>query len=176
MRRRLFDYSRVPPRRRALILAAMLFWSILTAWGLHRFVAQFPIIIGQSMAPTFQHGDRNILWLGAYRRHPPTRGDVVAVASPRRGQSVKRVIALPGEIVQIRDNRVWINDALLEEAYLPVDTPTPSGPLARHRYEVAPDCYFVLGDNRLNSVDSRHFGAVPRNAIRGRLLWNPSRE
>lgn len=170
MGRRLFDYSAVPPGQRTLILAAMLFWSVLTIWATNRYLVQVPHISGPSMEPTLHDGERRLIWLPAFRRRDPRPGEIVAIMTPGNVPSVKRVIAGPGESIQIRDGRVQLAGQPLEEPYLDAAVFTRPGPMASHRYEVAADCFFVLGDNRTNSIDSRHFGAVPREKLIGKVL------
>lgn len=169
MRRRLFDYTTVPRRQRALILAAMLFWTILTALILRTYVVQVSVIEGPSMEPAYHDGQHCILWLPAYRHRDPRRGDVVAFRKPGEPPSVKRIIALPGETVEFRDGAVFVAGVRLQEPYLPPGTLTAPGALAGHRVQAAPDCYLVLGDNRDHSTDSRHLGAIQRAWILGRV-------
>lgn len=149
-------------------MAAMFFWTLLVGWILHNLVLKAPIVVGSSMAPTLSAGQRTILWLLPYRLRDPARGDIVAIHLPwEESIIVKRVVALPNESVQIRNLSVIVNNVPLEEPYLDADTPTPPGPLSGHRYRVGDGCYFVLGDNRAHSFDSRWFGAVERDWIIG---------
>jgi signal peptidase I len=174
--RRFFDPRLCRERRRPTIVACVLFWSVLATIGIRQFIVFSADIVGESMAPSLADGERTFVnrWIMCFR--PPERGDVVAFQSPDfDDMSVKRVIAMPGETVCIRDDRVFINGRQLLEPYLPRQIQTSPGLLSTHSYVVDKDCYFVLGDNRDASADSRYFGAVRREWIVGRIAMpNPS--
>jgi signal peptidase I len=95
---------------------------------------------------------------------------------PAQPDYVKRVIGLPGDLVDIREGSVWINGKRLEEPYTQ-GTSRPASPSSYYGeftdkgnvfpYKVPPDCYFAMGDNRQNSADSRYWGCVPRKNIIG---------
>ena len=109
-----------------------------------------------SMEPTVMTGDRVIGLRLAYMFSSPKRGDVIVFKYPddRSVQYLKRIIGLPGEKVEIKDGKVYINDSEepLEEEYLTVVPTDNYGP-----YFVPEDSYFMLGDNRNNSKDSRYW-------------------
>jgi signal peptidase I len=169
----LFNYGTVPKQHRTLILACMLFWSVLSYFAIRTFVLEGSEVEGHSMEPTLKQGDHFILSHISYRFRNPRRGDIVALHTPDVSfMSVKRIIALPGESVAIRNGTVFVNGCLLQEPYLDPMMHTDPFKLAGHEYEVAPNCYFVLGDNRTGSLDSRQFGAVRRSQLEGvLLLW-----
>lgn len=100
----------------------------------------------------------------------PQRGDIIVFSSPTSpGQHlIKRVIALPGETVEVRDNHVFVDGVALDEPYVAA---APSYYLAPR--VVPPDQFFVLGDNRNNSYDSHLFGYVPRGLILGKAIPLP---
>jgi signal peptidase I len=136
------------------------------------FVFQSVQVQGPSMYPTLINS--NIYWLNrfAYELHDPRPGDIVALKDPSgHGFDVKRIIATPMESVYINDGKVFVNGKLLQEPYLPPH-------LYTFAYEKKPDelwClapgqFFVMGDNRGNSCDSRSFGPVPRELILGRVI------
>jgi signal peptidase I len=157
-------------KRMASVAACIIFWSVLSYGVISRHVVGSAEVIGDSMRPSLADGDRVILNRLVYQLEPPRRGDVVAVDVPGYdGMSVKRVIALPGETVQIRDNMVFVNGSPLNEPYLAGRVHTHPGALTSDVYRVDASCYFVLGDNREDSVDSRRFGAVRREWIYGRV-------
>jgi len=133
-------------------------------------------VVEDSMAPSIQQGDYICVSKIIYRFVSPQRGDVI-VFRPQRPKwgapFIKRVIALPGESVEIRDGRIRINGIGIDEPYViqPARYVLP-------RLVVAPDGCFVLGDSRNNSVDSREGWTVPRQNIVGKvwlIYWPPSR-
>ncbi len=133
------------------------------------------VVPGSSMAPGIQDGDRILVepWSLFFSR--PERGDIVVLRYPLDPtvDYIKRVIGLPGDRVTLADGHVWVNGELLDEPYV--------SDLDRTSYlttEVGPGRYFVLGDNRPRSSDSRDFGFVPEEYLCGRVdlrLWPPSR-
>ena len=168
--RRLFDFRDVPRDKRALILACMLFWSVLS----YLFISHYAIIgaevSGDSMLPTLEDGDRFIINRLLYRFRDPRPGEIVALQLPGdEDLSVKRIIALPGDVIRVQAGRVQINGKPLAEPYLPADVRTTGRALRDGAFSVADNCFFVLGDNRSISEDSRSFGAVPRDWLVGRV-------
>jgi signal peptidase I len=171
MRRRYFDYRGVPRPQRALILACMMFWSVLAYMLINQFVVSSAAVTGLSMEPTLANGERFVVNRIGPRLIGIQRGEIVAVKLPGdTSLSVKRVIGLPLERVQVVGGRVYVQGRALIEPYLVPGIRTESGNLGPHLFEVAPDCYFMLGDNREKSFDSRFFGAVHKSDIVGRLV------
>lgn len=131
------------------------------------------LVRGSSMEPTLHDGDCIFVQTAGY--HEPGRGDIVAIrAKDRRGKHlVKRIIARGGDTVQIdfEAGMVFVNGQLLEEPYISEAT-TLSGDIP-FPVTVPADCYFVLGDNRNHSQDSRGsaLGFVPRQDIEGRVVF-----
>lgn len=170
MGRRLFDYSSMSRREQAGVMVNIALWSVLSYLLFSRFVLGATLIVGSSMAPSLHDGERLIIDRLSPRLRAPARGAVVVFRVPRyEGLSVKRVVALPREVVQIRDGRVIVNGRALREPYLAPGTVTEAGGLSSNVFVVADGCYFVLGDNRSRSVDSRSFGAIERGWIEGIL-------
>jgi signal peptidase I len=132
------------------------------------FVAQATVVYGHSMEPNLHTDQRLIIDKFSYRLKPPERGHVVVVAVDGAAHPlIKRVIALPGETVAVGNGRVYINGALLDEPYLPALRQPTYGP-----QQVPPGHVFVMGDNRLDSRDSRAFGPVPVGEIIGRARFS----
>ncbi len=139
---------------------------------------------GPSMQPNFYAGQVIVVNRFAYYFARPARGDVVVLHSPSQDcktpqpddknceDLIKRVIGLPGELVQVSHGRVYINGSLLDEPYVIKGfCETCDG-----NWKVGPDQYFVLGDNRNNSMDSHSFGPIPREKIVGEAwirYWPP---
>jgi signal peptidase I len=132
------------------------------------FLAQATRVEGQSMEPNLHNNQRLIIEKISYYMHPPRRDDIIVLRLPNRSTDplIKRVIALPGETVEVKDGTVYINDEVLSEPYL--DQATYPGMSKRM---VPPSEVFVLGDNRGYSNDSRAFGFVPYRDILGRAWF-----
>ncbi|MGQ9626477.1 MAG: signal peptidase I [Anaerolineae bacterium] len=143
--------------------------AIFIALLINLFLAQATRVYGQSMEPNLHPDQRLVVEKLSYLFHPPRRGDVVVLRLPQRGSEllIKRVIGLPGDTVEIKNGRVYIDGRPLEEPYL--NQPTPGEMAAR---VVPPLKVFVLGDNRSFSNDSRTFGMVPFENIVGRAWFS----
>ncbi len=144
-----------------LLMAAALFFIINLFTGRYQ-------VLSISMEPTFHEGEYIIALKASYWFADPRRGDVVVFLPPSNNGSVpyiKRVIGLPGDIVEARAGRIWVNGVALNEPYI-------AQPVTYEGYWVVPDnTYFVLGDNRNNSSDSHMWGAVPRRNIIGKAVF-----
>jgi signal peptidase I len=130
-------------------------------------------IEGYSMEPNFHDGQYLLISKVDYILHPPERGDVVVFMSPQdlSRDFIKRVIGLPGETVEIREGRVFINNKDLVQNYTVNQGSYNFGPVT-----VGPDQLFVLGDNRNNSSDSHSLGNLPRTDMIGKAwisYWPP---
>jgi signal peptidase I len=124
------------------------------------------VVEGSCMEPNFYTGQRLLVNKASYWFGEPQRGDVIIFHHPQEPSRilVKRVIALPGEWVEIRDGRVYINDEPLVEPYV-----ADQANDFYHRTQVPDNCYFALGDNRNHSTDSRSWGVLPRENIIGKV-------
>jgi signal peptidase I len=160
--------------------------SAVLAIGIRQFVAEARYIPSGSMLPTLQINDRLIVDKLSYRFNNPQRGDIV-VFSPTstlekqnfHDAFIKRVIGLPGDKVEVKNGKVYINGKAISENYI------EEAPQYQWRPEmiglpdrVPPNSYLVLGDNRNNSYDSHYWGYVPREKIIGRAVvrfWPPHR-
>ncbi len=139
---------------------------------LTRFVVQRNAVEGRSMQPTLQPGDQLLVEKLSPHFHGLKRGDIITFVLDRQGLKedlVKRIVGMPGEKVAIQDGHVWIDGQLLEEAYLPQGTLTQADGDSGSEWTLAADQYFVLGDNRSMSLDSRFFGPVPARDILGEV-------
>lgn len=140
------------------------------AFGIRTFVAEARFIPSSSMEPTLEIDDRLIIEKISYLFRDPVRGDVV-VFSPTdtlkeqnyKDAFIKRVIGTPGDIVEVKNGEVYINDKRLAEKYIEDAPNYQYGPVT-----VPKDRYLVLGDNRNNSYDSHYWGFVPRQNLIGR--------
>jgi signal peptidase I len=127
-----------------------------------------------SMEPTLQKGNFVIVNKIAYQLGSPGRGDIVVFRYPPNPseQYIKRIIGLPGEQVNINGGQVYINGEILIEPYLSDST------MRGGEWQVPAESYFVLGDNRNNSSDSRVWGMVPEENLIGKAMviyWPPDR-
>ena len=130
---------------------------------------------GNSMLPNFHDGEYILTDKVSYRFGEPQRGDVVVFKAPRNEEVdyIKRIIALPGEEVKVEANAVYINNNILTESYLTSEYPTYPGTFLTegNNVSVPADSYFVLGDNRNHSSDSREWGFIKRDGIVGRAFF-----
>jgi signal peptidase I len=143
------------------------------AVSVRAYVVQTFFIPSASMEPTLMIGDRILVDKVSYHLHGVGRGDVVVFATPPKEPPepgvkdlVKRVIGLPGEEVSSSGGRVYINGKPLKEPWLPPGTVT-TGIMTQ---KIPPNEYFVMGDNRSDSQDSRFFGPISRSLIVGRVV------
>jgi signal peptidase I len=136
------------------------------------FIIQSVQVEGTSMYPTLT--DSGCYWLNrfAYVVSEPKSRDVIALKDPRDNTlEVKRIIAMPGQSVYLKNGSVYVDGKLLNEPYLPAKTPTYAYEKNANEFIcIGNDQFFVMGDNRNNSMDSRTFGAVPRQNILGKVI------
>jgi signal peptidase I len=145
--------------------------ALLVAFVIKTFLLQAFYIPSLSMAPTLKINDRVLVNKLSYDLHDINRGDVVVFESPPNEGSqtkdlIKRVIALPGETVEAHDGRIHIDGQILDEPYL--DDGVTTQPF--EKITIAADHYWVMGDNRANSRDSRFYGAISESLIIGRAF------
>lgn len=142
---------------------------------------------GQSMVPNFQSGEYVLTDKVSYKMRNPEKGEVVVFHAPKAAHCpegtgcdyIKRVIALPGETISLSDNTYYVNGEPVKENYIPSDFETLPGDFIRGRtVTLGPDEYFVSGDNRPYSSDSRAWGPISKSDIVGRAFfryWPPQK-
>jgi len=184
------------------LIEALLFALVLVFLVIRPFVVQAFYIPSASMRPTLWEGDRILVNRLVYRLHDPQRGDVIVFKAPKAasddGQErdfIKRVIGLPGDTVEVRDDpggfRVYVNQKPLKEHYvddwyaddIAKPKPPPPGSVIMPNYTFPPyrvpaGCLFVMGDNRPNSRDSHYWYGLSRDRVIGKamlIFWPPSR-
>ncbi len=165
------------PLRGGVEFILLLAVSFALAFGFVRPVVASPIFIDSgSMIPALRIHDHLLINKLANDFSKPERGDIVLFEDPAGGETplIKRTIGLPGETVEFRGGDLFINGALVEEPYINDPAPnTTFGPV-----EVPEGHYFVMGDNRDGSLDSRVFGPIPEESLIGEALfrfWPPGR-
>lgn len=154
--------------RQAHVILCILLWSVISYLLLSHFVLMAVEIKGTSMTPTLLDGQRYILFRCPYLWRAPRQGEIVVIKDPQdHDLSVKRIVALPNDLVEIRRDGVYVNNAKLPEPYLTSIASRASGFEPIKATRLGRDDYFVLGDNRSRSADSRIYGPVPRKFILG---------
>jgi len=131
-------------------------------------------VVGSSMEPNLHDGQRLLINKAVYFFREPEAGEVIVFQPPnnRRADYIKRIIALPGDVVEVKMGVVYVNGSPLDEPYIKDE---PSYTLSPK--EIPENSYFVLGDNRNNSNDSHNGWTVPRQNITGKAwlsIWPPS--
>jgi signal peptidase I len=168
--------SRSRALRQAIEWVVVIVLAVVLALLVRSYVVQTYYIPSGSMEPTLQVGDRILVIKLAYRVTSPATGDVVVFKAPPDEATacgsdgvvdlVKRIVAVPGQVIVSKGNRIYVNGKLLQQPWThkallgkPID-----------RQIIKPDQYFVLGDNRPNSCDSRVWGQVPRSDFIGKAV------
>ncbi|OGK13958.1 signal peptidase I [Candidatus Roizmanbacteria bacterium RIFCSPHIGHO2_01_FULL_38_15] len=139
------------------------------------FVVQPNQIKGASMEPTFYDGNYIFTSKVTYKLRKPVRGDVVVFYAPRNPELeyIKRIIGLPGDTVMVQDREVYVNNVKLNEPYISDKTEIIMSGVIKEGEPIViePDHYFVMGDNRPRSSDSREFGPISSSAIVGQVFY-----
>ncbi len=165
-----FDFLRMVQNFGTVLLIIAL--SMACYFAISRFFVETVQVVGVSMVPTLEEGGHYVLNRWALHDRSPARFEVVVLRDPEdHGFSVKRVIASEGESVHFKDGRVFVNGKELSEPYLSPGTRTYTYNKAKEQLiTLGRDQFFVLGDNRLKSIDSRAYGPVPRENILGLVV------
>lgn len=148
--------------------------ALVVAFLVRQFLFQPYRVQMGSMLPTLHENNLIIVNKLIYRYQSPSRGDIVVFRPPNNTGVfyIKRVIGLPGETVEVKEGKVFINNEQINEmTYLSIETPGIFGPKVLKKGE-----FFVMGDHRNNSLDSREFGPIQFSAISGKavfILWPP---
>ncbi len=181
--------------RRALEYALVVVVAVLTALAVQAWLVKPYRIPSESMLDTLRPGDRVLVNRAVYHLQDPERGDIIVFRYPHDPDMVfiKRVVGVPGDVLEARDGRLCVNGRELEEPYVHRTGGRTDPTVAQEAiagstlhdpwslaepYRVPNGTYFVMGDNRVDSDDSRDWGTVPRAAIVGEGLatyWPLSR-
>jgi signal peptidase I len=144
---------------------------------IHNYLVQPKEIKGASMSPNYVNGQIVLIDMFSYRINNPKRGDTIIFKSPKNSneQYIERVIGIPGDLLELRGNSLtlYLNGKILTEPYL-LESPetTPNIHLQKNmEVKVPPYNYFVMGDNRLHSVDSRDWGYISKKDIVGKVMY-----
>ncbi|MGD9200553.1 MAG: signal peptidase I [Chitinispirillia bacterium] len=149
----------------------ILIGSFIAFWLFHHYIISTAITSGQSMTPSLQSGDIHILNKWIYYFRNPKPGEIVVVKIPGDADlKVKRVIGVENDEITIKNNILYVNKRRLFEPYLMPNTITSAGFSKIKTFKIKEKHYFVLGDNREMSYDSRFFGSVHKRCIVGKLI------
>lgn len=185
-------------RRRALVeWVVIIVVALVAALLVKTFAVQAFYIPSASMEPTLLPGDRVLVNKLSYDFHPVHIGDIVVFRRPPNDTTldiadlIKRVVALPGQTIKVANCGIYVNGKELTQKWLPKGWQSPSSPYCTqwptvgcsiqclpNPYKVPAHDYFVMGDNRKDSYDSRYWGPLPESYVVGRAfvrMWPPSR-
>lgn len=167
--------SKPPQSAKGYVLEAVeiLVIAVAIAFGIRTFIAEARYIPSGSMIPTLKIDDRLMVEKLTYHFRNPERGDIVVFNPTDRliqqnfhDAFIKRVIGTPGDKVEVKEGKVFVNDQPLTEDYI-FEPPNRNAPPV----VISPNQYFVMGDNRNSSYDSRFWGTVPRDRIIGKAAF-----
>ena len=163
-------------RIRLILLTILVGVIVFLGWN---YCLQGFTVSGHSMEPSLADGEWLLINKLSYHFGSPKRGDIIVFDPPIESSQpyIKRIIGLPGEYIEIRDGRIYISNDEGDFEYVETTDLPDISPSYDDSWEIPEDCYFVLGDNRPVSGDSRVFGPVPEDNIIGKVwvrYWPPS--
>ena len=150
---------------KALLISGALVVGVISGLAMNYVIGGRCDVVGDSMMPTYYDGDVILL----DKMITPKRGSLIVVKTERE-TIIKRLIGMPGDIIQIIDGLVYINGEYYKEDYIYKNDTEYSGGIADEPLELGGDEYFIMGDNRQVSYDSRFMGAIKRDQIIGVVL------
>lgn len=166
--------TKIPKTRMRLFLENVLYiiTAIVLALIVQKFIIRPFVVNGESMSPTLETGDYLLIDEVSYKLHNPERGDVVVFKAPPEPTKyfIKRIIGLPGETVSINGQTVTIKNQEHPEGFALSEKFIAHPSLNNIEINVPKDQYFVMGDNRAGSYDSRSWGTLPKANLKGRAL------
>ena len=156
--------------------ALLVLLAFILAQGIKTYVVQPFIVPTGSMLPTIELSDYLLAEKITYRfSHRPVAGDIVVFKNPQRDPSapilIKRLIAVGGQTVDLKDGAVWVNGTKRDEPYTHGKPSYPLNPAIHYPFVVPQNSYWMMGDNRTNSGDSREFGPVAESDVIGHAVW-----
>src|SRR5437762_172413 len=167
-----------PPRQKSFVRDTLeIVFLALVLYVVIQYAVQTVHVLGSSMYPSLHDNDLLVASKISYKLHAPQRGDIIVFKPPDEASRdfIKRIIALPGERIRITNSVVYINGQVLREPYLPEKwTYNNNWPASGQDQLVPPDEYFVMGDNRNHSSDSRTFNFIELSSILGKAeirIW-----
>jgi len=144
------------------------------------FLMQPHQVNGQSMVPNFQNGEYVMTDKITYKMRDPIRGEILVFHAPPAANCVegtgcdfiKRVVGVPGDTIEVKENAIWVNNKKLSEEYIPDDFLILAGKATKNKkIYLEPNEYFMCGDNRPYSNDSRTWGSITKSDIVGRVFF-----
>ncbi|MFP4497229.1 MAG: signal peptidase I [Vulcanimicrobiota bacterium] len=162
--------------RQALEFIIYIFQVLIISLIIINFIGRVSVVQGSSMVPSLHTNNRIVVNLLAYKFSQPERGDIIIFQCPVNPEKdyIKRVIGLSGETLEIKEGMVYINEQLLDEYYLDYS----DGRENIEAITIPDDSIYVMGDNRLNSEDSRFWGPLEKKLIKGKaqlIFWPPEK-